>query len=346
MKYKNITNLKNWAVFAAGMTLASLCSVLLMRVSTSDFHVPMIFVLAVLVISMYTDGYFFGILASVLSVLAVNWAFTYPYLEFNFSLSGYLVTFITMLAVGLATSLLSSRVKAQEQMRIESVKEKMRATLLRSISHDLRTPLTSVSGSITAVLDEDNPLPEEQKRQLLSDAQSEADWLCRMVDNLLSVTRISGEQSDIKKENELLEEVIAEATSNFQIRNPQVQLNIKLPEDPIFVQMDAMLIEQVIINLLDNAVIHGKTTSAIDIVATDNDGFVQISISDNGVGIDNSIIKHLFDGSLQFLPASEDKNKNMGIGLQVCKTVIDAHGGEICACNLEHGAMFTFTVKK
>lgn len=346
MKYKNISNLKNWAVFAAGMTLASLCSVLLMRVSTSDFHVPMIFVLAVLVISMYTDGYFFGILASILSVPAVNWAFTYPYLEFNFSLSGYLVTFITMLAVGLATSLLSSRVKAQEQMRIESVKEKMRATLLRSISHDLRTPLTSVSGAITAVLDDDNPLPEEQKRQLLSDAKSEADWLCRMVDNLLSVTRISGAQSDIKKENELLEEVIAEASSNFQIRNPEVQLNIKLPDEPIFVQMDAMLIEQVIINLLDNAVIHGKTTSAIDIVATDNDDFVQISISDNGEGIDNSIIKHLFDGSLQFLPAIEDKNKNMGIGLQVCKTVIDAHSGEISACNLEHGAMFTFTVKK
>ena len=346
MEYKNLSKFKNWAVFAASMTLASLCSVLLMKVSTSDFHVPMIFVLAVLVISMYTDGYFFGILASVLSVLAVNWAFTYPYLEFNFSLSGYLVTFITMLAVGLATSLLSSRIKAQEQMRIESVKEKMRATLLRSISHDLRTPLTSVSGTITAVLDEDNPLPEEQKRQLLSDARSEADWLCRMVDNLLSVTRISGDNGDIKKDNELLEEVIAEAASNFQIRNPEIVLTIDLPSEPIFVQMDAMLIEQVLVNLLDNAVIHGKDTTTIHVTAQDIGDYISISVGDDGVGIDNTIIKHLFDGSLQFLPATEDKNKNMGIGLQVCKTVVDAHGGTISARNLKRGAEFTFTVKK
>lgn len=346
MEYKNLSKFKNWAVFAASMTLASLCSVLLMKVSTSDFHVPMIFVLAVLVISMYTDGYFFGILASVLSVLAVNWAFTYPYLEFNFSLSGYLVTFITMLAVGLATSLLSSRIKAQEQMRIESVKEKMRATLLRSISHDLRTPLTSVSGTITAVLDEDNPLPEEQKRQLLSDARSEADWLCRMVDNLLSVTRISGDNGDIKKDNELLEEVIAEAASNFQIRNPEIVLTIDLPSEPIFIQMDAMLIEQVLVNLLDNAVIHGKDTTTIHVTAKDIGDYIRISVGDDGVGIDNTIINHLFDGSLQFLPATEDKNKNMGIGLQVCKTVVDAHGGTISARNLKRGAEFTFTVKK
>ena len=346
MEYKNLSKFKNWAVFAASMTLASLCSVLLMKVSTSDFHVPMIFVLAVLVISMYTDGYFFGILASVLSVLAVNWAFTYPYLEFNFSLSGYLVTFITMLAVGLATSLLSSRIKAQEQMRIESVKEKMRATLLRSISHDLRTPLTSVSGTITAVLDEDHPLPEEQKRQLLSDARSEADWLCRMVDNLLSVTRISGDNGDIKKDNELLEEVIAEAASNFQIRNPEIVLTIDLPSEPIFVQMDAMLIEQVLVNLLDNAVIHGKDTTTVHVTAKDIGDYISISVVDDGVGIDNTIIKHLFDGSLQFLPATEDKNKNMGIGLQVCKTVVDAHGGTISARNLKRGAEFTFTVKK
>lgn len=330
----------------AAMTAASLLSVLLMKVTTSDFHVPMIFVLAVLVVSLYTDGYSFGIFASLLSVLAVNWAFTYPYMEFNFSLSGYLVTFVTMLAVGLATSLLSSRVKAQEQLRIESVKEKMRATLLRSISHDLRTPLTSVSGSISAVLDDDNPLPDDQRKQLLDNARNEADWLCRMVDNLLSVTRITGENGDIKKENELLEEVIAEAASNFQIRNPGIELKIALPDDPIFVHMDAMLIEQVLINLMDNAVIHGKTTDRIEISVNDSEEYISISVEDNGKGIDKSIIRNLFDGSLQFHPNAEDKNKNMGIGLQVCKTIVDAHGGSICAENINKGARFTFTVKK
>ncbi|MBR5489953.1 MAG: PAS domain-containing sensor histidine kinase, partial [Oscillospiraceae bacterium] len=112
-------------------------------ISDTDFHVPLIFVLAVLLVSLFTDGYFFGLIASVLSVFAVNFAFTYPYFHFNFSMTGYPLTFLCMFVVSVSTCTLMSRVRAGEQMRLEAEKEKMRANLLRAISHDFRTPLTS-----------------------------------------------------------------------------------------------------------------------------------------------------------------------------------------------------------
>ncbi len=342
-----IFNLKNWAVFAFAIAAASFISILLSRFSTSDFHVPMIFVLAVLVISLYTEGYFYGVLAAVVGVFAVNWAFTYPYFAFNFSLPGYLLTFVTMLTVGIVTSLLSSRSKEQERARMESEREKIRANLLRAISHDLRTPLTSISGSISTVLEEGALLSESRKAELLADAKSDAEWLCRMVDNLLSVTRIRSDSNVIRKENELLEEVVAEAALTFAKRNPHINLDIQLPANPVFVPMDAMLVEQVLINIMDNAVIHGVTTDKIKIIAVEDSKFVNVCITDNGKGISKAIIDHLFDGSLQLTYGNAaDNNKFMGIGLQVCKTIVEAHGGRITARNTDEGAEFSFSLAK
>ena len=192
-------------VFFVTMGLTSVVCQTLKGVSSSDVHVPMIFVLAVLIVSLLTDGYFYGALAALVSVVGVNWAFTYPFFMLDFSIYGYPLTFMTMLAVGFAVSTLTSRVKEQERIRLESEKEKMRANLLRSISHDLRTPLTSISGSISAVLENGGSLGETQCKELLQDAKGDADWLCRMVENLLSITRISGDDvRGIQKEDEAL----------------------------------------------------------------------------------------------------------------------------------------------
>ena len=341
-----VFNLKSWMVFIASMGGATLICTLLRGVSTSDFHVPMIFVLAVLVISFYTDGYFYGILAALSSVFGVNWAFTYPYMNFNFSLPGYLITFVTMLAVGLVTSLLSSRIKAQEKLKIENAAEKMRADLLRSISHDLRTPLTSISGSLSAAIEDNGTIGDEQKRQLLCNAKDEADWLCRIFENLMSITRISGQPGKINKKSELLEEVISEVCSSFSKRNPDVSIEVRLPDDPIFISMDAMLIEQLLINLMDNAVQHGKNTSRIILSAAEVNDSISLSVQDNGVGIDKAVLPHLFDGSLRMFAESGDKNKYMGIGLQVCKTIAEIHGGKISARNNAQGAEFTVTLRK
>lgn len=324
---------------------SSLC-LALQHFSDSDFHVPLIFVLAVLVISLITNGYFFGIFSAFISVFAVNWAFTYPYFVMDFSLYGYPLTFVTMLTVGIATSTLTSIMKEKERIYRESEKEKMRANLLRAISHDLRTPLTSISGTISAVIDNEDIIHVDERNELLSDAKQEAEWLCRMVENLLSITRISGEEiQNIHKEEEILEEVLSEAVINFKKKNPSIDVSVIVPNDLVFVPMDAMLIEQVIINILDNSVRHGVYTTSIKINALVEKKYVSISISDNGNGIDKEKLNHLFEVK-NHNEKSSDNSRGMGIGLMVCRTIIEAHGGTICAENLPSGgANFTIRLK-
>ncbi len=335
-----------WLIFLLTLGAASLICALLQRITSSDVHVPMIFVLAVLIVSLSTDGYFYGILAAIVSVIGVNYAFTYPYMKLDFSIYGYPLTFMTMLAVGFASSTLASRLRIQEQLRIETEREHMRANLLRALSHDLRTPLTSISGSITTVLDEGEALSPTMKQELLIGAKHDAEWLYRMVENLLSVTRISGENSSLIKSDELLEEVLSEAVQRFRKRPDAVPISVAVPDRAELLPMDAMLIEQVLMNLMDNAVTHGGTVTQIWIEATVADSFVTISVRDNGKGIPKALLPHLFDGSLPLSGGSRsDGSRFMGIGLSVCKTIVEAHGGRIWAENApDGGAVIRFTL--
>ena len=337
---------KGWLIYFATMGLAALVCVLLQQVSTSDVHVPIIFVLVVLIVSLSTEGYFYGILAALTSVFAVNYAFTYPYMQLNFTIYGYPLTFLTMLAVGFAVSTLTTRVQEQEALRMESEREKVRANLLRAVSHDLRTPLTAISGSISAVLE--NPeLDRHQRTELLSDARQDADWLCRMVENLLSVTRIGdGQAGELHKQEEAVEEVLGAAVLAFRKRNPAVEVAVSVPETLLFVPMDPVLIQQVLRNLLDNAATHGGSTSKIIVRAVNEGDSVVISVADNGNGVDRRLLDHLFDGSLQLAgERGTDTTRGMGIGLTVCRTIVEAHGGSISAKNLPAGgAEFTFSL--
>jgi len=340
---------KSLGIFITTMAVASATCLFFRNLTSSDTHVPLIFVLAVLVTALLTEGYFFGLLAAVCSVFAVNWAFTYPYMQLDFTIYGYPLTFMTMLAVGLATSTLTSRLKAQEKLKAVAEKEKTRANLLRSVSHDLRTPLTSISGSLGMILESGQMLEETECRLLLSDAKKDAEWLCSMVENLLSITRMSdGHAGTLNKREELLEEVLGETSIKFSKRHADVKLSISVPDEPVFVQMDAILIEQVLHNLLENSVIHGKHTSHICIDATDEGEQVRICVRDDGMGIAPALLPVLFEGeSFLSKPSDSDTNRFMGIGLSVCKTIIFAHGGSIYARNLpDGGAEFAFILPK
>ena len=357
MKLKNLRqklktyaplSLKGWLVYILTMGLASLVCIMLQHISTSDVHVPIIFVLVVLIVSLLTDGYFYGILAALTSVIAVNYAFTAPYMQIDFSPYGYPLTFMTMLAVGVAVSTLMTRVQQQEKLRLETEREKLRANLLRGMSHDLRTPLTGISGSISAVLDNADVLTDEQQRELLEGARDDADWLCRMVENLLSVTRISDDQiGALHTQEEALEEVIGAAVLSFRKRNPGISVQVSVPDTVLMAPIDPVLIQQVLQNLLDNAVIHGKTTTVIRVQARTENGMAVVSVEDNGVGIDRNRLDKLFDGSLPFAGEQQrsDQTRSLGIGLSVCQAIILAHGGRISAHNLpDHGACFEFTL--
>lgn len=291
-------SLKGWLVYLLAMLIASVVCIMLQHVSTSDVHVPIIFVLVVLVVSLLTEGYSYGILAALTSVIAVNYAFTAPYMQIDFTPYGYPLTFMTMLAVGVVVSTLTSRIKQQEKLRLESEREKLRANLLRGMSHDLRTPLTGISGSISAVLDNEDHLTREQQRELLEDARKDADWLYQMVENLLSITRISDSaDGTLQTQEEALEEVIGASVLSFRKRHPDIEVDVSVPDSVLMVPMDPVLIQQVMQNLLENAVIHGKKTTRIRVQASAENSDALVSVEDNGAGIDRSRLIHLFDGA-------------------------------------------------
>lgn len=326
---------------------AVLCAIL-KAISSTDSHVPLIFVLAVLLISLLTNGYAFGLLASVIAVFGVNYAFTYPYFQFNFSMTGYPLTFICSFAVSIITCTLTSRVRQSEQIRIEGEREKMRANLLRAISHDFRTPLTSIIGSINVVMEDEGSLTKTEKHALLSDAKSDAEWLINMVENLLSITRIgSGSGTDIHKESQAVEEIVGEAVVKFRRQYPNFNLEVRIPDELLMVPMDATLIEQVIINLLINAVIHGESATTASLSVSREKGYAVFRVEDNGVGISKDILPYLFEKVIVRSPNehSDDATRNMGIGLTVCNAIVTSHGGYMSAKNLRpNGASVSFSL--
>ena len=319
----------------------SIC-ILLQMTSTSDGFASPVFVLATLLISRLTNGYLFGLLASLAGTICVNFIFTYPYWSVNFTMAGYPVTFFTLLSVSLITCATTAQLKQQERLRAETEKEKMRSNLLRSVSHDIRTPLTSIVGVTSAILDNPDISPEKQ-RKLLQDARDEAQWLIRVVENLLSITRIGDSQAQISKEPEAAEEILGDSVRKFRKRFPQINTHVEIPGDLLLVPMDAMLIGQVLSNLMENAVIHGETTTEILLSARAEGNWARFSVIDNGKGIPPEELPKLFDGTLHRSESSSgDGKRNMGLGLSVCLAIVRAHGGTMEARNLIRGAEFSF----
>lgn len=311
-----------------------------------DIYSPMLFVLAVALISCWTTGYFYGALAAVVSVFCVNYFFTYPYVAFNFNLSGYPIAFISMFTVSIIICTMTSRLKEQETLRELAAKEKMRGNLLRAVSHDLRTPLTSILGVSSAILENDDYISPQRRRELLTDVKEDAEWLIRMVENLLSITRIGEGNTKIDKQLEAAEEIVAAAVEKFRKRVPDCPVAVQVPGELLLVPMDAILIEQVIANLLENAHKHayGFTKILLSVERAENNAVFEVR--DDGCGIAPGKLETLFTGYFEQTAAQKaDQGRDMGIGLSVCMTIVQAHGGDMRAYNLkEGGAAFRFTL--
>lgn len=229
-------------------------------------------------------------------------------------------------------------------LAIESEKEKMRSNLLRAVSHDLRTPLTSMIGSSAVYMEHNAGLSEDEKLELVSQIHEDANWLLNMVENLLSVTRIVKETAKVIKSPELLEEVVSEAIVRVKKRYPDTAIHVTIPEEALMVPMDAILIEQVIINLVENALKHSHSKKPILVQSKKIGNSVSISIIDDGIGIPKDKLSVLFDGHTPDSNSISDGQKGCGIGLSICKTIVTAHGGTITIQNLNPGAAFTFTL--
>ena len=307
---------------------------------------PMIFVLGVFLVSWRTQGYVFGVVASFLSVLAVNWAFTYPYWEFDLISPECISSAVVMLIVSAMTGALTTRLKQQEKLKAEAEKERMRGNLLRAVSHDLRTPLTTIYGSCSAIIENFDSIPRERKLTLLQDIQTDAQWLNRMVENLLSVTRVDADSVRLSKHSVVLEELVDALLVKFHKHYPDKKVQVSIPDDFVSIPMDPVLIEQVLMNLLENAVFHAKGMRNLWLRVVLKDRHAVFSVEDDGCGISEEKMAHLCTGLLDSEAPADSTRSNMGIGLSVCRTIIKAHSSELKAGNRpEGGATFSFALE-
>lgn len=307
---------------------------------------PMVFVLGVFLVSWRTQGYFWGIAASLLSVLAVNWAFTYPYWAFDLISPECISSAVVMLIVAIMTGALTTRLKQQEKLKAEAEKERMRGNLLRAVSHDLRTPLTAIYGACSTVIDNYDEIPREKQLKLLGDIQSDAQWLNRMVENLLSVTRVDADKVRLSKHSTVLEELIDALLIKFHKHYPDQQVHVQIPEEFVSIPMDPVLIEQVLMNLLENAVFHAHGMKNLWLRVTAQNGSAHFYVEDDGCGIPPERLEYLFSGLLDSEAPTDSGRSNMGIGLSVCSTIVKAHGAQMHAVNRpQGGAAFSFTLE-
>ena len=320
-----------------------------------DVNITMFYIVGIIVVARYTNGYVWGFLFSLLSVMCVNYFFTYPYFTLNLSLEGYPITFAAMFVIYIITSAMTSSMKEQsrilakqEKELMEIQKEKMRANLLRAISHDLRTPLTGIIGNSSSYLKMEKELSDADKHDIVENINEDAEWLLSMVENLLSVTRINGDTAKVNKSMESVDEVVASAVTRFKKQYPQAQIKISLPDDIVMAMMDPLLIDQVITNILQNAQVHASSTKPLELTVTDEPSSVSFCVRDYGVGISQEKIETIFDGVgyRRDRDTSADGYKGMGIGLSICKTIINAHGGKINARNHGDGSEFYFSLPK
>ena len=357
---------RNLGVTALFLCAAYYASSILITHTGGENNSALVFVLAVALISLLTSGYAYGIAASIVGALFINIYFMEPYDAFSLSRTGYPVTMLSMVAVSCMVCALTARVKKQateavrrekrtkalyEQneklnaektaIQLQSDRISIRENILRAVSHDLRTPLTSISGAVSVLLS--SPEVSPKNLAMLSDIKQDADSLIVMVENLLSVTRVQDGTMPLKKREEMLEEVAGDALLTTRRRFPDCHAELELSEDILYLPMDSILIRQVMVNLLENAVRHSGDTLHIQMRLYRQDDWAITEVRDHGRGLSPEVIQAVSAG--EAIPLSGDATRGMGIGLSVCQSIIKAHGGWLTAANHpEGGALFSFAL--
>lgn len=315
----------------------AVCSVLSRVHDDNNPFAVLIFVLAVAIVALVTNGYVWGVLASVIGVFCVNYMFTYPFWSFDMSITGYPLTFVVMLVVSVVISTLTTRVKQTERLRYEIESEKLRADLLRALSHDLRTPLASIEGADSLLLEQPD-LSEAERRTLLEQIRQETRWLTRITENMLSVTRMAGEQVSLHRTDEVVEEIVDSAVMKLRRSRHALPVTVIRPQEILTAPMDATLMEQVILNLLENAVNHAEGATRIRVEIAGQGDTVMIAVEDDGAGFPPELLPQLFDRKLLPQPRScADGRRGLGLGLTLCSAIIKAHGGRMTAENRPEG---------
>lgn len=235
----------------------------------------------------------------------------------------------------------------RQRINLEIEKERLRGNLLRSISHDLRTPLTGISGTVATLIENKNAIDELTQYELLKNIQEDTRWLIHTFENILNITKLDEGKLSLNINIEVAEEIIAESIAIKRKNLENRILKVNLPEEPLIFEVDGSLIRQVIINLLDNAIRYTPDYSTISLSVYRLDSNVIFEISDDGPGIPPENLPHIFERFFQATQSSEEsiERRGVGLGLTICKSIVEAHGGLIEAFNNEiKGATFRFTL--
>jgi two-component system sensor histidine kinase KdpD len=250
-----------------------------------------------------------------------------------------LETFANQTALAIERAQLADEAR-EAQVRMET--ERLRSSLLSSVSHDLRTPLATITGAVSTILENGARLDDRTRRELLESVRDEGERLNRLVQNLLEMTRLESGAVELRKEWHSLEEVIGAALSRVGPRLASRRVSTRVPPNLPLVPMDDVLIEQVLVNLLDNALKYTPPTSPIEIIATATDSAATVEVADRGPGLPPGEEDKVFE---KFYRGRTDKGRGAGLGLAICQGVVRAHGGRIWAQNLpEGGVAFLFTL--
>ena len=232
----------------------------------------------------------------------------------------------------------------KEKNAVMAKNEQLRADLLRAISHDLRTPLCSISGNADMLLGNSDRLDEATKHQIYSDIYDDSEWLTGVVENLLSITRLNDGRLKFKFTDQLLDEVIAESLRHISRKHDDYKI-VTDCEELVLARMDVRLIMQVLVNLVDNAIKYTPPGSVICIRGTKTDGKAQISVEDNGPGIPEEMKTHIFEMFYTGKTTVADSQRSLGLGLALCHSIIEAHEGTLVLTDHDpHGCNFTFTL--
>ena len=357
-KKKNayISVLKDFGISLIILAAATIAGYLFKLGGLTDSNIIMLYIIAVLVISILTSKIYYCLGSSIVGVLVFNYLFTYPEFSFSAHDAGYPVTFLTMFITALIAGTLANKLKRntliaeqnareKEEAALLAQNEQLRANMLRTISHDLRTPLTSISGNASTLISGGTALDETARQQIYTDIFSESMWLIEMVENLLYATRIEDGRMQLNISVEILDDIVQEAVRHTERTHPKRNIIVDMYDEIIPVMADANLIVQVIVNLMDNAVKYSDEDSDVTVSVHLENEYAVISVSDHGTGISDEEKEKVFDMFYTGGSRSSDSRRSMGLGLALCRSIITSHSGSVYVSdNIPNGTIVSFTL--
>jgi len=357
-KKKNayISVLKDFGISLIILAAATIAGYLFKLGGLTDSNIIMLYIIAVLVISILTSKIYYCLGSSIVGVLVFNYLFTYPEFSFSAHDAGYPVTFLTMFITALIAGTLANKLKRntliaeqnareKEEAALLAQNEQLRANMLRTISHDLRTPLTSISGNASTLISGGTALDETARQQIYTDIFSESMWLIEMVENLLYATRIEDGRMQLNISVEILDDIVQEAVRHTERTHPMRNIIVDMYDEIIPVMADANLIVQVIVNLMDNAVKYSDEDSDVTVSVHLENEYAVISVSDHGTGISDEEKEKVFDMFYTGGSRSSDSRRSLGLGLALCRSIITSHSGSVYVSdNIPNGTIVSFTL--